>query len=151
MSLDSKPTQTISILIKVISVIMIGVFFLGSCSSSTMILSEQRDARVYIDGEYVGVTPYKISNSSPVGSCVSVKLTKKGYKDTNTSICKTEELHVGALVAGLFFVLPLLWVMGYKDIHNYDLERDMRQEEEERRYEERRYEEREDTVDPNQF
>ena len=95
--------------------------FLTSCASTTVIQSEPSGANVYIDGEKVGVTPHTYKDTKIVGSTVSVKLTKEGYEDFITTFSRNEQVSVGAVIGGIFFLIPFLWVMEYKPNHNYEL------------------------------
>jgi hypothetical protein len=76
---------------------------------------------VYIDGRYVGETPVTQKDSAVLGSSKTVVLKKDGYRDQLGTIRK-EELAVGPLVAGIFFTIPLLWVLGYPDQYVFELE-----------------------------
>tara|TARA_B100000795_G_scaffold200818_1_gene154593 strand:+ start:299 stop:616 length:318 start_codon:yes stop_codon:yes gene_type:complete len=50
-----------------------------------------------------------------------VRLEKDGYETFNTNICRNEEADVGAIIGGIFFLVPFLWTMKYKPTHTYDL------------------------------
>ena len=93
----------------------------ASCSSTTMIQSNPSKAKLYIDGQFVGETPYVHRDSKIVGSSMMVKLEKDGYKPTISTITKDEEVNVGAIIGGLFVVVPFLWTMQYQPVHNYEL------------------------------
>ena len=95
---------------------------LSSCVSSTRIVTIPPDAKIYIDDEYVGNTPYLMSDSKIVGSCTDITIKKEGYMDFYTQICKDEEVNPGAIVGGIFLTFPFLWVMKYKAKHTYELE-----------------------------
>lgn len=97
------------------------MILLTSCASTTVIQSEPSGANVYINGEKVGVTPHTYQDTKIVGSTVSVKLTKEGYEDLTTSFSRNEQVSVGAIIGGIFFLVPFLWVMEYKPNHNYEL------------------------------
>ena len=92
-----------------------------SCSSTTMIQSSPSKAKVYLDGAFVGETPYQHRDSKIVGSSIIVKIEKEGYNPLVTSILKDEEVNVGALIGGLFFTVPFLWIMQYQPVHSYFL------------------------------
>ena len=51
-----------------------------------------------------------------------VKLEKDGYKPFITTITKDEEVDVGAIIGGLFVLVPFLWTMKYQPVHNYELQ-----------------------------
>jgi hypothetical protein len=93
----------------------------ASCSSSTMIQSSPSKAKVYIDGSLVGETPYLHTDSKIVGSSMVVKLEKEGFNPLIATITKDEEVNVGAIIGGLFVVVPYLWIMKYQPEHNYVL------------------------------
>lgn len=107
--------------IKFTSLALAILVFFTSCMSTTIIQSEPPGALVYINGEKMGKTPYFYSDEKIVGTVVHVKLQKEGYEDLTAAFSRTEEVNVGALIGGLFIWLPLLWVMNYKPIHNYEL------------------------------
>jgi len=50
-----KKTKLLS---KAISLMLAGAILFASCSSSTLIQSSPSGAKVYLNGEYAGVTPY---------------------------------------------------------------------------------------------
>jgi hypothetical protein len=91
------------------------------CTSSTVIRSNPPGARVFIDGAYVGVTPYEMSDTKIVGSSTSVRLEYPGMAPLNTSIKRSEEFDFLACIGGVFLLVPFLWIMGYKPDHNYDI------------------------------
>ena len=107
---------------KIVAVCLsLGLLF-QACSSSTMIQSKPSGAKVYVDGQSVGKTPYRYSDSKIIGSCTYLKLTQDGYDELNTSFCRDEEPDVGAIVGG-FFIMPIwLWALKYKPVHEYELE-----------------------------
>lgn len=106
---------------RTISIILAGILFLSSCASTTLIQSNPNGAKVYIDGEAVGQTPYSHSDTKIVGSCMNVRLEKEGHETLNTTICRNEEADVGAIVGGFFVLVPFLWTMKYKPTHSYEL------------------------------
>ena len=93
----------------------------ASCSSTTMIQSSPSKAKVYIDGAFAGETPYLHRDSKIVGSSMVVKIEKEGFTPLVTTITKDEEVNVGAIIGGLFVVVPFLWTMQYQPVHNYVL------------------------------
>jgi hypothetical protein len=95
--------------------------FSVGCASSTVIRSDPSGATVYIDGSKVGKTPYTHSDTKVVGSHTRVELKMEGYEEFETGISRNEEFQVGACIGGVLFLVPFLWVMGYKSEHNYEL------------------------------
>jgi PEGA domain. len=86
-----------------------------------MIQSNPSKAKLYLDGAYVGETPYLQRDTKIVGSSMVVKLEKEGFKPLVSTITKDEEADVGAIIGGVFFVVPFLWTMKYLPVHNYEL------------------------------
>ena len=109
-----KITSSISL------VLALSVLF-ASCSSTTMIQSTPSKAKLYLDNQYVGETPNTHMDSKIVGSSMQVKLEKEGYKPFITTITKDEEVNVGAIIGGIFVLVPFLWTMQYQPVHNYEL------------------------------
>lgn len=92
-----------------------------SCASSTIITSVPGDAKVYINGEYVGQTPYKHKDSKIVGSSNTIRVEKEGYETYNDTFSKDEKLAVGPLIGGVVLLVPFLWIMKYEKGRIYDL------------------------------
>ena len=106
---------------KMISLSVAGSIILTSCGSTTMIQSNPSGAKVYLNGESVGITPYSHQDTKIVGSTTIVRLEKEGYETLNTSFSRDEEADVGAIIGGIFTLVPFLWTMKYKPIHSYEL------------------------------
>ena len=110
-----------TITLKIASIILAGTVLLSSCASTTMIQSTPSGAKLYLDGENVGKTPYSHTDTKIVGSTTTVKLKKEGYETFNTSFSRNEQADVGAIIGGLFVWVPFLWTMKYKPTHSYEL------------------------------
>lgn len=110
-----------AITLKAGSIFLAVLILFSSCSSTTMIQSEPSGAKVYLNGEPVGTTPYAYSDTKIVGSVNSVELVKDGYAPLNTYFSRDEEVDVGAIIGGLFVLVPFLWTMKYKPVHTYEL------------------------------
>ncbi|HRO72928.1 MAG TPA: PEGA domain-containing protein, partial [Saprospiraceae bacterium] len=106
---------------KSMALLMAVAVFFTSCSSSTLILSDPSGAKLYLNGEHVGTTPYRHRDTKIVGSTTTVKLEKEGYAPLNSSFSRDEEADVGAIIGGIFLLIPFLWTMKYKDTHNFEL------------------------------
>jgi len=103
--------------------IMIAAFSVSliACASSTQIKSDPGGADLYIDGEKVGKTPYTYTDTRIVGSVVHAKMKKEGFEDLDVSFNRSEEPDVGAIVGGVFALVPFLWTMKYKPVHSYEM------------------------------
>ena len=106
---------------KLIAVFMAMVILAASCASTTMIQSEPPGAKVYVDGEPMGKTPYTYTDTKIVGSVTHLKLSKEGYEDFQTVLVRNEEVDILAIIGGLIVWVPFLWVMKYRPYHNYEL------------------------------
>lgn len=106
---------------KLTSLILAGSLLFASCASSTMIQSNPSGAKVYLNGEAVGTTPYTYTDTKIVGSTTSVKLEKEGYETLNTSFSRSEQADVGAIIGGIFVLVPFLWTMKYNPSRTYEL------------------------------
>jgi hypothetical protein len=95
--------------------------FTTGCASSTTIKSSPSGAKVYLDNESVGRTPYQMSDTKIIGSSTRVKLVLNGYEPYEAVIQRNEEFQVGPCIGGAFVLVPFLWVMGYKPQHTYEL------------------------------
>lgn len=97
------------------------LILITSCASTTVIKSEPSGAKLYLNGEPVGTTPYKHRDTKIVGSTTSVSLVMDDYETLDTSFSRDEEVDAGAIVGGIFLLVPFLWVMKYKPTHTYEL------------------------------
>ena len=113
--------KIIKALTKPTAVLLSLSILLASCSSTTLVQSTPSGAKVYINGEAVGTTPYTYSDTKIVGSTNHVRLTMEGYEDLYTYFSRNEEADAGAIVGGIFVLVPFLWTMKYKPTHTYEL------------------------------
>ena len=94
---------------------------LAACSSTTVIRSNPSGAKVFLDGAYVGTTPYTLSDRKIVSSSTSLRLEYPGLAPMQTTISRSEEFSVLACIGGIFLLVPFLWIMDYKPDHTYEL------------------------------
>lgn len=102
------------------------VAFVAGCSSTTVIKSNPSGAKLYLNGEAVGVTPYTMTDSKIIGSSTTVRLTKEGYEDYNTVVSRSEEIDPLPAILGFVpctAIVPWLWAMKYKPERTYELDR----------------------------
>jgi len=112
-----------SILSKSIVLLLLITITFTSCSSVTRINSVPQGAKVYVNEEYKGITPFDYSDTKIIYSTSRVKLVKEGYRDFSTTITRDEELQPCACLGGFILILPFLWVMGYNSERTYEMER----------------------------
>ena len=97
-----------------------GIVFLSGCASSTTISTAPADAKVYIDGQMVGNTPYKHTDTAVSGATKTVILKKDGYQDKQVTIRK-EDAKAGPIIGGIFFLFPFIWTLGYPDSYSFEM------------------------------
>jgi len=111
--------------LRLVAIVTLSAF--TACASSTVIESRPPGAKVILNGESVGKTPYTMTDTKFVGSTTTVRLELDGYEPYNTAISRSEEVDIppiiggiclGASVVGLAF---FLWSMKYKPTHVYEL------------------------------
>ena len=107
---------------KLTFVILLVTILFSSCSSTTIIRSSPSGAKVYLNEQIAGVTPYVMRDTKIVWSTTYVKLVKKGYQPFYTTIVRDEAAAVGPIIGGFFVTIPWLWAMKYKPAHDYELE-----------------------------
>lgn len=113
--------KKLNIPFRAICVLLISCILFVSCSSTTLLTSRPSGAKVYLNGEPVGTTPYTHSDTKIVGTSTSLKLVKEGYEPINTYLNRNEKVNVGAIIGGCFFLFPFLWTMDYNPTHNYEM------------------------------
>lgn len=106
---------------KLLILILAASIFTASCSSTTNIQSNPKGAKLYMNDQLVGTTPYIYTDTKIVGTCTNIRLEKEGYEIFNTQLCRNEEADAGAIVGGIFLLIPFLWTMKYHPMHIYEL------------------------------
>lgn len=101
-------------------ILLFSLVFLLGCSSTTTIRSSDPDARIYVNGEYVGTGQADYSDRKVSFSNNVVTLKKEGCEPGNYEFRRNEDPDGGAIVGGILFIVPFLWVTEYKDSHAYE-------------------------------
>lgn len=101
--------------------VLLGVFS-TACSSATVIRSRPEGATVYMDGVRKGLTPYTHSDTSILGASKPLRLEKAGHRPLDTVIRK-DEFKVGPCIGGVLVTIPFLWVLGYPNTYEFELEK----------------------------
>jgi hypothetical protein len=107
--------------IKSIAFILSASILLSSCASTTVFQTTPSGAKIYMNDELVGNTPYTYSDTKIVGTTTIVKMKAEGYEDFTYVLKRNEEANVGAIIGGIFLLFPFLWVMDYKPMHSFEL------------------------------
>lgn len=98
----------------------VSVLLLASCSSTTLITSTDPDARIFVNGEYIGTGEALYTDKKVAFSRTEVTLKKPGCDPTDFSFRRDEKPDGGAIVGGILVLVPFLWVTEYKKEHNYE-------------------------------
>lgn len=107
---------------KKLIVLTAALFFLFGCASATIIKSNPPGAKLYLDEELKGETPYTYQDKSPAGKSRIVTLKKEGYRDFIGQI-KRNKFSPGAFVGGMIFIIPLIWITEYPSEYTFEMEK----------------------------
>lgn len=95
---------------------------LGACSGSTTIRVSDPDARIYVNGEYLGSGHAHYRDRKPAFSEQHVTVRKDGCSDRHYSFRRNERPDIGAIVSAYYLWVPILWVTQYKAQHKYEFQ-----------------------------
>jgi len=95
---------------------------LAACSSGTQITVSDEDARIYVNGDYVGTGDGYYSDRRPAFTTQQVTLRRDGCVEQSYPMRRNERPHYGAIVSAAAFALPIFWVTQYKNEHDYEFE-----------------------------
>ena len=101
---------------------LFGLILLTACSSTTTIRSSDPDARIYVNDEYVGTGHAHYTDRKVAFSNNVVTIRKEGCVVNEHEFRRNEDPDGGAIVGGLLFGVPFLWVTEYKDEHAYEFD-----------------------------
>ena len=93
---------------------------LVGCSSSTRIRVSDPDARIYVNGEYIGTGSGHYEDRKPAFTRQEVAVRKEGCAEERYSFRRNERPDVGAIVSAYYLYLPILWLTQYKEHHAYE-------------------------------
>ncbi|MBL4582709.1 MAG: PEGA domain-containing protein [Gammaproteobacteria bacterium] len=102
--------------------LILGAMLVTACSSSTEIRSSDPESRIYVNGEYLGTGHATYTDQKVAFSKNEVEIRKDGCAAEYYSFRRSEEADVGAIVGGLLWTVPFLWITEYKPHHGYDFE-----------------------------
>jgi len=95
---------------------------LVGCSSSTSIRISDPEARIFVNGEYVGTGHGSYQDHKPAFTEQQVRLRKQGCADESYSFRRNERPDLGAIISAYYLVLPILWFTQYENEHEYEFE-----------------------------
>jgi hypothetical protein len=102
--------------------LLAGLAALGACSSGTNIRVSDADARIYVNGEYVGTGKGYYSDRKPAFTKQEVTLRKDGCAEQQHTFRRNERPDLGAIVSAYYLAVPVLWLTQYKNHHAYEFE-----------------------------
>lgn len=94
----------------------------AACSSGTSIRVSDPDARIYVNGEYIGTGNGRYSDRKPAFTKQEVTVRKKGCAAQSFSLRRNERPDLGAIVSAYWLAVPILWVTQYKNYHAYEFD-----------------------------
>ena len=103
-------------------ILLAGFAALAACSSGTSIRVSDPDARIYVNGEYVGTGKGYYSDRKPAFTKQEVTVRKDGCAEERFSIRRNERPDLGAIVSAYYLAVPVLWLTQYKEHHAYEFD-----------------------------
>ncbi len=104
------------------SAILLAALAVAGCTSSTVIKSSDPDARIYVNGEYVGTGEAVYRDRKVAFARNDVVLRKDGCAPVENRFRRNEDADIGAIVGGFLVGVPFLWTLEYKDEHAYQFD-----------------------------
>lgn len=101
---------------------ILSLLLLSACSSSTVIRSSDPEARIFVNGEFLGTGEATYTDRKVAFSKNEVVIRKEGCAAVENSFRRNEEPDFGAIVSGILITIPFLWVTEYKDEHAYEFD-----------------------------
>ncbi len=102
--------------------LILSVLLIAGCNSTTIIRSSDQEAEIYVNGEYLGKGRGVYMDQKVAFSRNEVEIRKEGCLPENHTFSRNEKADIGAIIAGLFVVIPYLWVTEYKPERSYTFE-----------------------------
>lgn len=93
-----------------------------ACSSGTTIRVSDPDARIFVNGEYIGNGHGRYSDRKPAFTKQKVTVRKDGCKPQHYTFRRNERPDLGAIIGAYYLALPILWVTQYKSYRAYEFD-----------------------------
>jgi hypothetical protein len=103
-------------------IVLVCIAALAACSSGTHIKVSDTDARIYVNGEYVGTGDGYYSDRKPAFTKQEITLRKDGCEEQSYTIRRNERPDLGAIISAYYLALPILWVTQYKHQRSYEFD-----------------------------
>ena len=95
---------------------------ISACSSGTQIRVSDENARIYVNGDYVGTGDGYYSDRRPSFTTQQVTLRRDGCVEQSYVMRRNGKPDYGAIVSAAAFAVPIFWVAKYKAEHDYEFE-----------------------------
>jgi hypothetical protein len=102
---------------------LVGAFLFSGCASTTLLTTAPPGAKVYMNGEVLGTTPYRYSDTKTALSSTHITFKKQGFHDMDIILKRNEKPAWGAIIGAVIVYVPILWFAEYNKSHFYELER----------------------------
>lgn len=96
------------------------ILVLISCSSTTIIKTNDPDVNIYVNGKHKGKGSAVHTDMKMSWLSSKVRLQKDGCQDNFEEFSKNEQLDILPLISGFIFIFPFLWTMKYKAVRQYN-------------------------------
>ena len=93
---------------------------LTACSSGTTIRVSDPNARIYVNGEYVGTGHGHYSDRKPAFTRQEVTVRRTGCAEETYTMRRNERPDIGAIISAYYLVVPIAWFTQYKSSHAYE-------------------------------
>jgi len=107
---------------RVLIYLFCSIFLFMGCASTTNVKSRPEGAEVFVDNVRIGITPIQYSDTAIAGSTKALKIKKEGYRPFETVLRKSE-FQVGPCIGGALVLFPFIWVLGYPETYEFELEK----------------------------
>ena len=77
--------------------------------------------KIYVDGDFKARGSYLMRDNKIIFSNTKVSLKREGCQEVSYNIRKNEKLNYKSLFMS-FLVLPLLWLMEYDEVREYEFQ-----------------------------
>jgi hypothetical protein len=101
-------------------ILVIAAALLAACSSTTVIKSSDPEAKIFVNGEYLGTGQATYTDRKVAFSSNTVTISKPGCADQHHEFQRNEDPDFGAIIGGFLVYVPFLWVTEYKEQRGYD-------------------------------
>ncbi len=102
------------------ALILAALLVASGCASSTHIRASDPDARIYVNGEYIGTGAARYRDRKVSFAKNEVTIQRPGCQAEQHDFRRNEDADLGAIVGGFLLTVPFLWSLEYKDERAYE-------------------------------